>query len=118
HSMANTYLEESIYFKFISTFNNNSEQQQQQHINEIIQSINSSLEDLHKKNLIGKNHLSKLKIIKTRTTNFNLPHLYFLPETHQVYLLLFIKIFNLYLLGWSYITSTKICFMSTFSYTN
>jgi hypothetical protein len=82
NNMANDYIENRNCFEIIGVINEfNSEQQQ---LTEIIKSIDLDLDQLERKKLIPMEYLTKLQLRKK--TNINLPYLYFLPETHQVYL--------------------------------
>jgi hypothetical protein len=78
----NEYMESSNCYEMIGIIDENKTEQQQ--LTNIITSIDVALEKLQQKKLIATDHLEKLKI--NTKTNVNLPYLYFLPETHQVYL--------------------------------
>jgi hypothetical protein len=79
----NEYMEDALCYEMIGIINENKSEEQ--YLNEIIHTINSTLEELQRKKLIDKDHLSKISAIGIgKRTNINLPHLYFLPDTSSV----------------------------------
>ncbi len=83
NSLAHEYMTNALCYEIIGRIDENNTEQQE--VNRNIRSINLALEQLEQKKLINKNHLSKCKIDDNKKININLPHLYFLPATHQVY---------------------------------
>jgi hypothetical protein len=82
NQMAQDHIENSHCYEMIGIIDElNTEQQ---HLTKIIQSIDSTIEEFAQKRLIPADRLYKLTMSK-RTTNFNLPYLYFLPKINQVY---------------------------------
>ena len=75
----NEYLQNSDCFEIIGSIDVNHTEEQ--HLNEILRSIDSVLNNLLQKKLFTKDHLTKLSVSKR--TNMKLPHLYFLPEINQ-----------------------------------
>jgi len=80
--MTQDHLDNSHYCEIIGTIN--ELHSEKQYLIEIIQSIDSKIEQLVQKKLIPMDHLKKLQIGKR--TNIKLPHLYFLPKTQQVFM--------------------------------
>lgn len=79
HRKTMDYVENSTCYEFYAYIDETNSEQT--HLNTIIKSIDSQLEQLHQRKLINKDHLSKFSIGKR--TNLKLPHLYFLPETNE-----------------------------------
>ena len=77
----NEYMENAMYYELVVNIDDDTNSEQQ-YLNEIIQSIDSILEELHKKKLINKDNLPKM--LASKRTNIHLPYLYFLPIVNMV----------------------------------
>lgn len=83
---SNEYMENSECYEQIGIID--TDETEQYHLKRISQSIDSQLQKFYQKKLISKDHFNKLQIHDKRSY-MRLPHLYFLPQPHQVYLFLF-----------------------------
>ena len=83
YRLSNEYMENSLCYEQIGSIDTHDTEQH--YLNSISQSIDSQLQQFYQKKLITKDHLNKLQI-HDKKSYMQLPHLYFLPEPHQVYL--------------------------------
>ena len=79
---SNEYLQNSESFELIGIIDVQNERAKQQQFDEIIRSIDFSLDILEEKKLISSYHTAKLHISHKKAT-IKLPYLYFLPQTKQ-----------------------------------
>ncbi|CAF1097789.1 unnamed protein product [Adineta ricciae] len=72
----NAYMTNAMYFKMLGFIDEKNSEEH--YITQIIHSINSSLEELHQKGSIRKQHLPRMLAVPR--INTSIPHLYFLPQ--------------------------------------